>query len=67
MLLEKQLLYPSDVASLLGCCVHKVYEYLHTGKLRGYKDGRSWHIPAEAVDEFIRHNMQFYQASQANL
>jgi len=31
-----------------------MYELLNTGKLRGYRNGRVWRIPKEALVEFIR-------------
>ncbi len=31
-----------------------MYEFLNTGKLRGYRNGRVWRIPKAALVEFIR-------------
>ena len=33
-----------------------IYELLHSGKLKGYRNGRVWRIPKVAVKEFILEN-----------
>lgn len=33
---------------------NKAYELLRSGKIRGFKEGRLWIIPKEAVVEYIR-------------
>lgn len=30
-----------------------IYELLHSGKLKGYRNGRVWGIPKESVKEYI--------------
>ena len=58
MLVEKLVLYVSDVASLLGVSCYVVYQLIHSGQLFAYKipGSRSWHIPAESLQEYIRAN-----------
>lgn len=55
MLIEKLVLYVSDVASLLGVSCHVVYQLIHSGKLFAYKipGSKSWHIPADTLIEYI--------------
>ena len=31
-----------------------LYELLHSGKLKGYRNGRVWRIPRVAVEDYIR-------------
>ena len=31
-----------------------MYELLHTGKIKGYRNGRVWRIPKAALVEYIR-------------
>ena len=35
-----------------------IYELLNSGKLKGYRNGRVWRIPKEAVKEFILESMR---------
>lgn len=45
-----QLLDPNDAATLLGCTAESVEDLLRAGVLPGVKFGRSWRIPAGALD-----------------
>ncbi len=45
-----QLLAPDDAAELLGCTAESVEDLLRSGVLPGVKFGRSWRIPAAALD-----------------
>ena len=33
---------------------NSLYDLLHSGRLKGYRNGRVWRIPRESVIEFIR-------------
>lgn len=42
-----------EVAERLGVSERSVREYLRTGRLRGQKYGRSWHITQENLQTFL--------------
>ena len=46
-----QLLDPDAAAELLGCTVATVEDRLRDGTLPGLQIGRSWRIPAAALDQ----------------
>ena len=56
MQLPKTLLHVSDVASLLGCSSHTVYNLIKTGQLTAYKDagGKAWKIPVSSVEAYVK-------------
>ena len=35
-----------------------IYEILNSGKLKGFRNGRVWRIPKEAIKEFIFESMR---------
>ena len=43
-----------DVAEALFIGKNRVYELLRKGILKGFRIGRVWKIPREAVQEYIR-------------
>lgn len=55
MLINKNVLYVSEAAALLGCSSQYIYHLIHTGKLAAYKDEgtRAWKIPEEAIKQYI--------------
>lgn len=55
---EKQIekyaiLTPSDIMDILGIGKNSAYDLLNSGKLRGFRVGRSWRVTAEALEEFL--------------
>ncbi len=60
MLINKAVLYVSEVACLLGCSAHYIYHLIHTGKLAAYKEdgGRAWKIPEASVMQYINSHKQ---------
>ena len=46
-------LTPAEVMEVLVIGKNSVYTLLNSGKLRGFRIGRSWRISAEALEEFI--------------
>lgn len=60
--MEKQerytVLTPSDVMDILGIGKNTAYELLNSGKLRGFRVGRSWRITGEALEEFMTEGSQ---------
>jgi len=47
-------LSPRTAAQQLGVSLYFVYQLLWTGKLQGRKVGKSWFIPAQAVEVRLR-------------
>lgn len=43
----------SDISKILYIGKNRVYELLETGKLKGFRIGRVWKIPKEALREYI--------------
>ena len=46
-------LTPRDVMDILDIGKNTAYALLNTGKLRGFRVGRSWRVAAEALEEFM--------------
>lgn len=46
-------LTPLDVMDILGIGKNSAYALLNSGKLRGFRVGRSWRVTAEALEEFM--------------
>ncbi len=44
-----------DVAEVLYIGKNRAYELLASGELKGFKIGRVWKVPKEAVLEYIAH------------
>lgn len=47
---------PLDIMDILGIGKNSAYALLNSGKLRGFRVGRSWRITAEALEEFMSEN-----------
>lgn len=55
MLLDyDEILTVEDACGLLKIGHNQIYKLLNTGKLKGYKCGRVWKVPKEAVIRFIK-------------
>ena len=48
------LLTAEEACAALKVGKNALYELLATGRLKGYRNGRVWRIPKQAVEEFIR-------------
>ena len=46
-------LTPAQVMAVLGIGKNSVYALLNSGALRGFRVGRSWRIPSDALEEFM--------------
>lgn len=52
--LEKYaILTPADIMDILGIGKNSAYALLNSGKLRGFRVGRSWRVTAEALEKFM--------------
>ena len=48
------LLTTEEAREALKVGKNALYELLAAGELKGYRNGRVWRIPKQAVEEFIR-------------
>lgn len=46
-------LTPQDVMDILDIGKNTAYALLNSGKLQGFRVGRSWRITSEALEEFM--------------
>ena len=46
-------LTPNDVMDILGIGKNAAYALLNSGRLRGFRIGRSWRVTAEALEELM--------------
>ena len=46
------ILSPEEAAEALRIGENAIYELLNEGKLKAYKNGRTWRVPKEAVKEY---------------
>ena len=52
----------ADILTVEECCEAlrvgyiAIYELLHSGKLKGYRNGRVWRVPKAALKKFIIEN-----------
>lgn len=47
------ILTPLDIMDILGIGKNSTYALLNSGKLRGFRVGRSWRVSSEALEEFM--------------
>lgn len=47
------ILTPMDIMDILGIGKNSAYSLLNSGKLRGFRVGRSWRVTADALEEFM--------------
>lgn len=45
---------PREVAAVTGISASAVFEALYAGELEGYRLGRAWLVPVDAVDTWVR-------------
>ena len=46
----------AEVADILSCGKNYIYELLNSGKLHGFRQGKStWRIPQKALIDYIKH------------
>lgn len=45
---------PREVASVTGVAPATVFAALYAGELEGYRLGRAWLVPVDAVDTWVR-------------
>lgn len=47
------ILTPTDIMDILGIGKNAAYDLLNSGKLKGFRVGRSWRITGDALEEFM--------------
>ena len=56
----------SDILTVEEACealrvgYNAMYELLNSGKLKGYRNGRTWRIPKVALEEYILESAKLY-------
>lgn len=54
VVIERRYVRPADVAKMTGLSKSSVMDALWKGELKGFRRGRAWLIPVEAIDEWIQ-------------
>jgi len=57
----EELLTAQEAAEVLRVGHNAIYELLKSGKLKGFRVGRVWKIPKEAVEEYIRSSAKLWR------
>ena len=47
------ILSPEEAADALRIGENAIYKLLNEGKLKAYKNGRTWRVPKEAAQEYV--------------
>lgn len=60
MIINKTVLFVSEAACVLGCSSHQIYQLIHAGQLKAYKDdgARAWKIPERSIEQYIYSRMK---------
>lgn len=48
------ILTPEEAAEELGVSKNRIYALLHSKELKGFRIGKPWKIPCEALEEYVR-------------
>lgn len=57
----EELLTAQEAAEVLRVGHNAIYELLKSGELKGFRVGRVWKIPKEAVEEYIRNSAKLWK------
>ena len=49
----EDILTPSEAAEALRGGMNRIYQILENGELKGFRNGRVWRVPKQAVIEYI--------------
>lgn len=49
----EDILTPSEAAEALRVGMNRIYQILENGELKGFRNGRVWRVPKQAVIEYI--------------
>ncbi len=58
------LLSANEVCEILDIGHNLIYDLLGSGKLKGFRCGKSWKIPKESLVQFIRENTENPKAAE---
>lgn len=53
------ILTPADIMDILNIGKNTAYELLNSGRIRGFRVGRSWRITADALEEFMLESRKY--------
>lgn len=57
----EELLTAQEAAEMLRVGHNAIYTLLKSGKLKGFRVGRVWKIPKEAVEEYVRDSAKLWK------
>lgn len=58
MITNKEILAREEVMEILKIGRSTFYKLLQTGKLRGFKEGKRYKVPAESVEKYVEMRMK---------
>lgn len=58
VMISKEIFTREDVMEILKIGRSTFYKLLQTGKLKGFKEGNRYKVPAESIEEYVDKRMQ---------
>lgn len=52
---QHTVLTPLDIMDILGIGKNSAYALLNSGKIQGFRVGRSWRVTMDALEDFMLH------------
>ena len=58
MISGKEILTREEVMEVLKIARSMFYKLIHTGQLKGFKEGNRYKVPAESIEEYVDKRMK---------
>ena len=58
MISGKEILIREEVMEVLKIGRSTFYKLIHTGQLKGFKEGNRYKVPAESIEEYVEKRMK---------
>lgn len=58
MISGKEILTREEVMEVLKIGRSTFYKLIHTGQLKGFKEGNRYKVPAESIEEYVEERMK---------
>jgi len=58
MISGKEILTREEVMEVLKIGRSTFYKLIHTGQLKGFKEGNRYKVPAESIEEYVEKRMK---------
>ncbi len=58
MISGKEILTREEVMEVLKIGRSTFYKLIHTGQLKGFKEGNRYKVPAESIEEYVENRMK---------